>query len=222
MAMTLAFDVYGTLVDTQGVTTQLETLIGKQANEFSLLWRNKQLEYSFRRGLMGKYENFVRCINDALIYTCAALNVSLSESERQSLLEAYRTLPAFKDAKDVLPKLFSAGHRLYAFSNGKSEVVENLLRTANIYESFSGIVSVDDIQSFKPDPKVYAHLLQATGSTPNDTWLISSNTFDVIGALSYGLNSAWVQRSKQDVFDPWGMEPTVTISTLADLEKTIG
>ena len=221
MAMTLAFDVYGTLVDTQGVTSQLQTLIGDQAREFSLLWRNKQLEYSFRRGLMRRYENFATCISDALTYTCAALNVSLSESEQHSLLEAYQTLPAFDDAKVVLPRLFSAGYRLYAFSNGTSDTVERLLRTTDIYESFSGIVSVDDVQSFKPDPKVYAHLLQATGSIASDTWLISSNSFDVIGALSHGLNSAWVQRSKQDVYDPWGIEPTITVNTLADFEQSI-
>ncbi|RMF46291.1 MAG: haloacid dehalogenase type II, partial [Deltaproteobacteria bacterium] len=49
---TLAFDVYGTLIDTHGVLTALEKLVGDKALAFSNSWRDKQLEYSFRKGLM--------------------------------------------------------------------------------------------------------------------------------------------------------------------------
>jgi len=52
MKTTLAFDVYGTLIDTHGVVAALTEMIGKQAQGFSQSWRDKQLEYSFRRGLM--------------------------------------------------------------------------------------------------------------------------------------------------------------------------
>jgi 2-haloacid dehalogenase len=52
MSVTLAFDVYGTLIDTHGVVSALQALIGDKAKDFSHSWREKQLEYSFRRGLM--------------------------------------------------------------------------------------------------------------------------------------------------------------------------
>ena len=54
-----------------------------------------------------------------------------------------------------------------------------------------------------------------------DAWLISSNPFDVIGAISSGMRAAWVQRSPEVLFDPWGIEPTITLSSLSDLADKI-
>ena len=66
MALTLAFDVYATLIDTHGVIVALEKHVGAKAHDFSRTWREKQLEYSFRRGLMQNYENFAVCTSNAL------------------------------------------------------------------------------------------------------------------------------------------------------------
>lgn len=217
MSTTLAFDVYGTLIDTQGVLTILQEIIGPRATDFSNTWREKQLEYSFRRGLMKQYKNFSVCTADALNYTAILHKVSLSDEEKKTLLKAYRTLPAFADAMDGLTQLKSAGFRLYAFSNGSTEAVETLLNTANIRSFFDDVVSVDEIQSFKPDPAVYHHLLTRTNSEVDSAWLISSNPFDVIGAVSINMRAAWVQRSPESIFDPWGTEPTITVNNLRQL-----
>jgi len=79
MSKTLAFDVYGTLIDTDGVVSALQNLIGDKAKQFSHTWREKQLEYSFRRGLMKNYENFSVCTSDALNYTCAFYEINLTK-----------------------------------------------------------------------------------------------------------------------------------------------
>jgi hypothetical protein len=73
MAITLAFDVYGTLINTHGVLTALEGLVGDRAKAFSNTWRDKQLEYSFRKGLMQNYETFAVCTSQALDYTLRLL-----------------------------------------------------------------------------------------------------------------------------------------------------
>lgn len=42
MCSTLAFGVYGTLIDTNGVIKNLETVIdADQAKQFSAIWRDK-------------------------------------------------------------------------------------------------------------------------------------------------------------------------------------
>ena len=221
MALTLAFDVYGTLIDTQQITLQLRTLVGDKASEFSLLWRNKQLEYSFRRGLMRQYKDFSICTKNALDYTTAYFGIPISDSQKQVLLDSYRTLPAFDDVAGTLAELNSKNHALYAFSNGKTETVEALLSAANLANAFDGIVSVDDVQSFKPDPAVYLHLIKIVKTEAQNVWLVSSNPFDVIGALSAGMRAVWVQRSQQEIFDPWDFQPTITVSSLSDLPKLI-
>lgn len=221
MTTTLAFDVYGTLIDTSGVVAELRNVVGGLADEFSRTWRQKQLEYSFRRGLMGKYENFAVCTSQALDYTCIYYKSPLSVAQKHALLDSYRTLPAFTDVHEGLSQLQAAGFRLYAFSNGSEGAVETLLTAAGIRDLFLGVVSVDDLKSFKPNPAVYHHFLRTSGATAAAAWLVSSNPFDVIGALSAGMRAAWLQRSQQAIFDPWGIEPTLTVATLSELQERI-
>jgi len=221
MATTLAFDVYGTLIDTDGLVSKLQETIGEKAGEFSRIWRQKQLEYSFRRGLMQNYETFAVCTRNALDYTCDFCKISLTVKQKDELLELYRTLPVFSDVEESLKCLRSAGFRLFAFSNGSAEAVEILLAAAGIRELFLDVVSVDDLRSFKPNPAVYSHFLRKSGSTGGSAWLISGNPFDVIGAVSAGMHAAWVKRSPEAIFDPWGIEPTLTVASLAELEERI-
>jgi 2-haloacid dehalogenase len=157
MSVTLAFDVYGTLIDTQGIVSSLEKMIGTQASEFSRTWREKQLEYSFRRGLMQNYAPFSVCTSNALDFTCSYLKVSLTQAQKTELLKNYRTLPAFADVVESLSQLKAAGFRLFAFSNGSADAVEELLVNAGIRTYFEGVVSVEDIRSFKPNPGVYSY-----------------------------------------------------------------
>jgi len=214
MRTVLAFDVYGTLIDTHGVVIKLQEFVGEPAEVFSRIWREKQLEYSFRRGLMRTYENFGVCTSQALDYTNAYLRVGLTANQKTALLTEYRSLPAFSDVQRSLVGLRADGHSLYAFSNGTADAVQTLLIGAGIRELFDGVVSVDDCKTFKPNPDVYEHLLNATTTSVGATWLISSNPFDVIGAVSSGLRGVWVRRSPESTFDPWGIEPTITISSL--------
>lgn len=221
MSQTLAFDVYGTLIDTHGVTLTLEKMVGEQAAEFSRRWRDKQLEYSFRRGLMQHYASFATCTRDALEFTSATLGLPLSAEQQQTLLDAYRVLPAFDDVDSGLRKARDAGFRLFAFSNGAAEAVEQLLDNAGIRDYFEGVVSCDELKSFKPNPGVYAHFLRRAATPGAAAWLVSSNPFDVIGAISAGMRAAWVQRSPEAIFDPWGIAPSLTVDSLARLADAI-
>lgn len=217
MPTTIAFDVYGTLIDTNGVVNKLTETIGDLAPSFANTWREKQLEYSFRRGLMKDYQHFGICTQQALDYTCLYYKIEMTSTQKQALLDVYKTLPAFDDVIEALEQLKQNGHQLYAFSNGNREAVEGLLHAAKISDYFVGVVSADDIKTFKPNPAVYSHFLRESNNKHNDAWLISSNPFDVIGALSHGMRAAWVKRSEAAIFDPWGMEPTETINSLLEL-----
>lgn len=221
MSITLAIDVYGTLIDTHGITTSLEKYAGNRAKEFSLRWREKQLEYSFRRGLMQSYESFDICTSNALDYTSAYLNIPLSQNDKEDLMGQYKILPAFADVEMGLAMAKKSGCKLFAFSNGKTDAVDKLLKNAGIRDYFIDIVSVDEMKSFKPNPGVYSHFLRRAVATGANAWLISSNPFDVIGAISSGMNAAWIKRSTDALFDPWGIEPTLTINSFENLAERI-
>lgn len=217
MSKTIAFDVYGTLIDTHDVVEELSKYIGDKASEFSTAWRSKQLEYSFRRGLMRRYEDFSRCTKDAFRFACSSMQVSFTPAAEENVLGAYATLPAFPDVPEGLRRLSASDARLYAFSNGLATSVDALLARAGIRSFFRDIVSVDEIKSFKPNPEVYQHFLMRSGASAQEAWLVSSNPFDVIGALSAGMRAAWVKRTPDAVFDPWGIEPTITVTSIGAL-----
>ncbi len=222
MNITLGFDVYGTLIDTHGVVARLEKMVGRDAARFSQIWREKQLEYTFRRSLMNRYQNFGVCTRQALGYTASLLDHRLTGPQQQILLDAYAALPAFDDAVSGLSAAKQAGFNLYAFSNGQAEAVNTVLTNAGIRDYFIGVVSVDEIGRFKPDPAVYHHFMAATRAQSGLAWLVSSNGFDVIGAVSAGMKAIWVQRSTAIVYDPWEYAPTLTLDSLNNLPAAMG
>ncbi len=217
MSTALAFDIYGTLIDPHGVVSELQKHVGDRAGEFSRIWREKQLEYSWRRGLMGLYADFGTCTAQALDYADTAMATALDDEVKRSLLQAYRVLPAFDDVAASLESLHANGCRLYPFSNGTVDMVDAVLTHAGIDSWFEPVISVDVLQTFKPDPRVYRHVTEVAGLAPRDCWLVSSNPFDVIGAVSFGMRAAWLQRAATAIFDPWDIQPTAVIGGLDEL-----
>src|SRR6266481_5673918 len=213
MKITLAFDVYGTLVDPFGMAKHLAHDVGTKADDFAGFWREKQLEYSFRRGLMDNYADFSVCTSDALNFTCRRFKAAISPERRSELLRLYQHLPRFDDVTPALHALRSA-FRLFAFSNGMRTEIDGVLSNANILDYFDGIVTADDVRSFKPGPAVYAYAKRTTGAWSPRFWLVSSNPWDIIGARSAGLSAAWIQRSEEKIYDPWGIEPNVTVRSM--------
>ena len=220
MTTTFAFDVYGTLIDPLGISKTLGAYVGDRAPTFAQRWRDKQLEYLFRRAVMRKYRDFPACTREALVFTDLRLGTNLPGDAFGALMDRYLELPAYPDAGEALKRLKAPGHRVYAFSNGRPDDLAHLLAHAGLDAHLDGIVSVHDVRSYKPDPAVYRHFLDTAGSVADDTWLVSGNSFDILGAQAVGWQTAWVRRDASEVLDPWGVEPTVTIADLRELAQS--
>ncbi len=221
MAIGIGIDIYGTLVDPLEMNVHLRPLAGAAAEKLAELWRTKQLEYTFRRASMGKYENFDVCSRQALVFAFESFQIGLSTEDRERLIEQYQSLRPYPDVVSGLQKLKNAGYQAVAFSNGVEATVRNLLRRAEILPHLQGIVSVDDLRTFKPDPRVYFYLAQRLGCPVNHTWLVSSNPFDVIGAKSVGLRAAWIKRKAELVLDPWNIHPDLVARDLNDFAEQL-
>lgn len=216
----LAFDVYGTLVDPMGMAELLAPDAGEAADSVSSQWREKQLEFSFRKGLMRMYEDFGVCTRQALRYAMASHGLDLSQKREDELMGAYLSLPAFEDSLPALKSL-EGDYLMYAFSNGTYPALEKVLGHNDLLALFDGLVSVDDIKSFKPDPAVYAYARRATGAMDQPLCLVSSNAWDVIGARAAGLMAVWVQRDPGKVFEDWGIEPNAVVRSLSELPEVL-
>jgi 2-haloacid dehalogenase len=215
--MTFAFDIYGTLIDPMALGQVLESMIGEKASAFNNLWRDKQLEYSFRKAAMKQFNHFSECTRQALEYCDAFLKTELSENQMGELLGMYRTLPAYPETVKCLQILKEKGHEIMAFSNGKKDDLISLFENAGIIQYFDQIISVDEVRTFKPSPDVYNLLAQRSTQSKENTWLVSANSFDIIGAAVCGLKSVWLKRNPNAVFDPFGIQYTHTIDNLHEL-----
>jgi 2-haloacid dehalogenase len=213
----IGFDVYGTLVDPLGMDAPLRAHVGDGAERFAALWRERQIDWTFRRALMRRYVDFDQVTRDAFRSTAASLGLDLRSAEA-GLLDAYRKLPAFADAAEALARLGEQGHRLVAFSNGVAASLKALLTHARLLPPLTDIVSVDEVKTYKPSPEVYRHLVARGGRPPHETWLVSSNAWDVLGAKSAGLRTAWVRRAGHLHWEEAGIgEPDLVVSSLTDL-----
>ena len=168
---------------------------------------------------MRDYVNFDVCTQQALEYTLVALDVELSDEEQAKLLDEYLNLKVYPDVVPGICALREAGHPVVAFSNGVEATLRELLGRAGVLEHLSGIVSVDDIETFKPNPDVYTYLANRLDRPLDETWLVSSNYWDIVGARTTGLRAAWVQRNPDVIPDVWGIGPDLVVSNLEELAE---
>ena len=141
----------------------------------------------------------------------------IADEDKIKLMNHYRALDAFPDVAPALGALQQMGVALHAFSNGVADDITALLEHAGLDDRISSIISADEVQTFKPDPRFYTHFLERTGASAATSWLVSSNPFDVIGAAACGWRTVWVKRNPNTVFDPWDHVPTAIISDLTEL-----
>lgn len=221
MIEAVAFDVYGTLIDTDAAVASLRPVFGEHAVQASRTWRQKQLEYSFRRALMGLPGDFAECTRDALVYAFRENALEPTDEQLQTLLQAHAALPPYDGVDSALSRIGQAGLRRIAFSNGSLAAIDAVLARNGLGGYFDDRVSVEAVGSFKPAPVVYAHLLQRCQLPAQQVCLVSGNPFDIIGAGHCGLHAVWVRRHPAVPFDAWGHPPTRTVESLDALPDAL-
>lgn len=216
----LAFDMYGTLVDPIRIWKRLEQYLPNEARRIAEVWRQKQLEYTFRFTAMERYEDFEQVTRRALDYALAAAGQELEANQKDTLMAQYNDLERFPDVELGLKRLKEAGYAMVVFSNGTPRMLESLMDAAELRPYFEGYVSVDEVKVYKPSPKVYRHVAERLGRPIGEVRLVSSNPFDDIGAEAAGMRAAWVDRSG-GLFDTLGPPPDMVVGTLTELADTL-
>lgn len=216
----LALDMYGTLVDPIRVWRHLESLVGEHAQPVAALWRQKQLEYSFRLAAMERYEDFETLTGKALDYALAAHGCQVAPVDRARLLAQYDNLERFPDVEPGLRRLRRLGLAATVFSNGTPRMLTAILRASGLDALVDGFVSVDEVSTYKPSPRAYHHAARRLGRPIGDVLLVSSNPFDVVGARAAGMQAAWVSRSG-GLFDTLAPPPPLVVATLVELAEAM-
>ena len=191
MSRTLVFDAYGTLFDVHSVRARCDALWPGKGAQLSQLWRTKQLEYTWQRSLMQRYEPFSRVTRDALEYACALLGLALDAQKTEALMQEYLRLVLYPEAKEALGRLRGAKRAI--LSNGSPEMLGPLVAQSGL--AFDAVLSVDELKAYKPSPRVYQFACDRLGVAARDIEFVSSNCWDALGAKSFGFRAYWVNRT---------------------------
>lgn len=212
----IVFDAYGTLFNPSGMQQRLETHFGPKAEEIGPLWRRKQLEYTWLRGMMGSYLPFSRITRDALQFACEVHDVDLDPPVADDLMEHYEYLPLYPEVPEALAAL-SERFRLAILTNADPYLLDQATAYNQIEPFFEQRLSVDQVKRFKPHPSVYELPGRHLGLHGRSLLFVSGNGWDAAGAKSAGLNVAWVRRQAEP-FDRLGRFPDRQLSDLSDLQ----
>jgi 2-haloacid dehalogenase len=217
MVNAYVFDAYGTLFDVHAAIGQYRAAAGDDADRFSEIWRTKQLEYSWTLTLAGRYVDFWTLTERALDYAFARVP-SVDRSLRAKLLDAYLTLDAFPDARPTLAELKAEGAKLAILTNGTPRMVAAAVKAAGLADLLDAVLSVDAVRQYKPRPEVYTLATTTLSVEPSAVTFVSSNRWDVMGAVSFGFRAYWINRARMpDEYTD--VPPLRQIGTLADLAK---
>jgi 2-haloacid dehalogenase len=207
----LVFDAYGTLFDVHSVMQRCESLWPGKGAQLSQLWRAKQLEYTWQRSLMKRYEPFSTVTRAALAYACEALGLQLTAERMEALMGEYLMLSMYPDVPSAI-RQFTA--RKAILTNGSPDMIEPLVEQSGL--KFDAVLSVHELKIYKPAPQVYQLALDRLQLQAERIGFVSSNCWDALGAKSFGFTVFWINRLGTPV-DRLGFTPDRTIKSLLDL-----
>ena len=213
------FDAYGTLFDVYSVGLLAEQLFPGHGQALSVLWRDKQIEYTrlvTTSNGGAHYQPFWDLTRAGLRYACKRLALALTAEREERLMNQYRHLSAFPENREVLQALKARGIVTGILSNGDPAMLAVAVKSAGLEGLLDHVISVDGIRKYKTDPAAYALGLQATGLAARQIVFVSCNSWDALAATWYGYQTFWVNRY-QLPFEELGTPPVYTGSTLRDV-----
>ena len=208
------FDAYGTLFDVHSVVTACRQ-VTSDPETLSREWRAKQLEYTWLRALMGRYEDFWDVTRAALRFALRRLTLSATETQMDRVMAAYLSLSAFPEVRETLKKLHPR-FTTAILSNGSPRMLQAAVESSGLTPYLHHVLSVDACQTYKPNPAVYALAPTTLGVDKENIVFVSSNSFDVIGAKAFGFRVVWCNRA-QAPLDDLGFAPDVTVARLDEI-----
>jgi 2-haloacid dehalogenase len=205
------FDAYGTLFNVHSVVARAGTGIAGDLEGLSQVWRQKQLEYTWLRSLMDRYEDFWQITEAALRSALEQLQIEASESQVRRLLEGYLGPEVFPDARIALDALHAFPRAI--LSNGSPAMLEAAVRNNGMESYFSRVISVDQVKTYKPCPRVYQLGVETFQVSAEEILFVSSNAWDAAGAKAFGYSVCWCNRSARPM-EHLGFAPDIVVTSL--------
>ena len=212
------FDAYGTLFDVHSVLRRNDAGLTGDLQALSQLWRRKQVELTWFRALMERYEDFWSITEMALRFALQQLAIPATAPQVERLMEAYLCPAAFDDVRLALEAMKPAP--LAILSNGSPRMLDGAVRGNGLESYFTAVISVDRVKTYKPSPRVYALGPELLNLPADEILFVSSNAWDAAGAKAFGYRVCWCNRSGAEMED-WGFPPDFIVRRLDEIEARL-
>ena len=213
------FDAYGTLFDVNSAARTAQDTLGEKWKPLAELWRSKQLQYTWLRGLAGHHADFWQVTGDALDFALSTLKLEDS-ALRARLMNLYLTLIAYPEVPEMLKRLKAAGMKLAILSNGTPAMLAAAVANAGIAHLIDAILSVEEVKIYKPHPSVYGLGCKRLNVAASRICFLSSNGWDAYSAKAFGFRTLWCNRFGQAP-EHIPETPDGQIATLAELPDIV-
>ena len=213
------FDAYGTLFDVNSAARSLQDELGTRWQPLAELWRTKQLQYTWLRGLGGHHADFWTVTSDALSFAFDTLKIQDPELHHR-LMTLYLSLNVYPDVIDALKQLKAGGMRLAILSNGTPQMLASAATNSGIADLLDAVLSVEEVGVFKPHPSVYKLASARLELASDQICFLSSNGWDAYAAKAFGFHAVWCNRFNQSPERIPGT-PDGQIATLAALPDIV-
>lgn len=210
----VALDVVETVFALQSLDVRIRSA-GLPAGALKLFFA-QMLRDAFALEASGVYKPFREIAAGGLGVIMANHGVAASQETIGGVLAGFAELAPHPDVEPALDRLRASGIRVMALTNGSSETTRRLFSRARLDAYVERIISIDEVQRWKPNPKVYLHAAQVAGVEPEEVTLAAAHAWDVHGAKNAGLGAAWVRRQDRQ-FQPAMAPPDVQGETLLDV-----
>lgn len=221
----LVFDQYGTVVDMQkGLTDAVTPFLKKKGwdgkpNSFVTWWRRTHFENSMIDALCDRGHTLYREIgHGAVAHVMDRCGIRYTEDEVRWLVSEIEKLKPFPDVIAALGKLRAGGYKLAILSNGDRDMLT--AAGPHIGFAFDKVISVEEAGYFKPHWKTYAKAAELLGEAPAGILFVANHAFDCIGAKSFGMRAAFIDRRKR----PFGRtphQPDLIVGDFAELAAVL-
>ncbi len=221
----LAFDQYGTIVDMQKGLTEVVTpfLKGKgwagKPDSFVTWWRRTHFENSMIDALCARGHTPYREIGQrAVSYVMDRCGIRHTQDEVRALVAEIERLKPFPDVVAALGRLRAHGYKLAILSNGDRDMLT--AAAPHIGFAFDHVISVQEAGTFKPHWKTYAKAEEIIGDERSSILFVANHAFDCIGAKSYGMRTAFIDRRKRP-FGETPHQPDLVVADFAELAAAL-
>jgi len=190
------FDAYGTLFDFNSAASAARDELGEDWQRLSDLWRLKQLQYTWLRGLAQHHADFRQVTGDALDFALASLKIE-RPGLRDRLMDLYLRLTTYPEVPAMLRELKGRGMKLAILSNGTPPMLAAVVRNSGLEDVFDAVLSVEEVGVYKPHPSVYRLAAERLQIAPARICFLSSNGWDAYSAKAFGFRVIWCNRFGQ-------------------------